>query len=143
MSSQKQARELIRDVLLAGQRRSAMRFPLDVPVVFWWQDAKGEHQEGEGRVYDISERGVFVLASVCPPAHSQVGAKISITAIPDVPRGLRMQVEGRVLRVERVESGDRRDGFAIVSGRAILHEEEKALRERDSAGGTTQQRSWW
>jgi hypothetical protein len=131
MSSQSPLREFVGGNLLDPQRRNTMRFPLDVPVVYWWQDAKGEHQ-GEGRVYDVSELGVFVLASACPPAGTQVSAKISIAAVPYVPRALRMQVEGRVLRVEQVGSGDRRDGFAILSDQAILHEGNKSTQDKNS-----------
>jgi hypothetical protein len=108
------------------QRRKAMRFPLDVPVVFWWIDANGVYQLGEGRSYDVSELGVFVCASSCPPTGAQVGLKIPIAEVPDVPRALRMEVEGRVLRVEQVRNGEGRDGFVILSDRAILLENDKS-----------------
>jgi PilZ domain len=108
------------------QRRKAMRFPLDVPVVFWWMDANGVYQLGEGRSYDVSESGVFVCARACPPAGAQVGLKIPIPEILDAPRALRMEVAGRVLRVEQVRSGEGRDGFAILSDQAILRENDKS-----------------
>jgi hypothetical protein len=108
------------------QRRKAMRFPLEVSVSFWWTDANGVHQLGEGRSYDVSELGVFVCASSCPPAGAQVGLKIPIAEVPDVPRALRMEVEGRVLRVEQVRNGEGRDGFVILSDRAILLENDKS-----------------
>src|SRR5262245_24982494 len=101
-----------------------MRFPMDVPVVFWWQDEILQHQRGEGRIFDVSERGAFVLTNRCPPVGAPVTLKISIAAVPDGPQSLRMQVEGQVLRVEQVRSGERRDGFAMLSDRAILHDEE-------------------
>jgi len=109
-----------------SQRRKAMRFPLDVPVVFWWIDATGVYQLGEGRSYDVSESGVFVCARACPPAGAQVGLKIPIPEIFDAPRALRMEVAGRVLRVEQVRSGEGRDGFAILSDQAILRENDKS-----------------
>lgn len=102
-----------------------MRFPMDVPVTFWWTDANGVHQLGDGRSFDVSELGVFVCASGCPPAGAQVGLKISITEEPDAPGALRMEVEGRVLRVEQARSGEGRDGFAILSDQAILRESEE------------------
>lgn len=112
-----------------------MRFPMDVPVIFWWQDATGARQQGEGRTYDVSELGTFILTSVCPPAGAQVSVKISLAAVPKAPRSLRMQVEGRVLRVEQVRSGAGRDGFAILSDRAILREEDKGSGETSSPSG--------
>src|SRR5882762_6202797 len=114
------------------QNRKTMRFPLDVPVTFWWTDANGGHQLGEGRSFDVSELGVFVCASDCPPAGAQVGLKISITGVPDAQRALRMEVRGRVLRVEQVRSGEGRDGFAILSDQAILREGDKNTREGNS-----------
>lgn len=99
-----------------------MRFPLDVPVIFWWTDANGVDQVGEGRSYDVSELGVFVCASMCPPAGAQVGLKISIPEVIDAPQGLRMEVEGHVKRVEHVRSGEGREGFSILSDRVILLE---------------------
>jgi hypothetical protein len=109
-----------------------MRFPLDVPVVFWWTDANGGHQQGEGRCYDLSDLGVFVFASACPPEGAQVGLRIPITQFPDVAQPLRMEVEGRVLRIEQVRSGDRRDGFAILSEQTVLRELENSTRQSNS-----------
>jgi len=110
---------------------------MDVPVVFWWQDEILQHQRGEGRIFDVSERGAFVLTNLCPPVGAPVTLKISIAAVPDAPQSLRMmQVEGRVLRVEQVRSGERRDGFAMLSDRAILHEailHEAILHEEDQS----------
>jgi hypothetical protein len=118
-----------------------MRFPMDAPVVFWWKDAIGKRQQGEGRTYDVSELGAFVLASLCPPAGAQVSVKISIGAVPDVARSLRMQVEGQVLRVEQVETGQGRDGFAILSDRAVFDEEDKSTEEENSTTGNKPQSS--
>ena len=114
-----------------------MRFPMDVPVIFWWQDEVHGRQQGEGRTYDVSELGAFVLTSLCPPVGALVNVKIPIAAVPDAPRSLRMQLEGRVLRVEQVQSGERRDGFAMLSDRAILQEETRAPSEENSASGNT------
>jgi hypothetical protein len=118
-----------------------MRFPMDAPVVFWWKDAIGKRQQGEGRTYDVSELGAFVLASLCPPAGAQVSVKIAIGAVPDVARSLRMQVEGRVLRVEQVGTGQGRDGFAILSDRAVFDEEDKSTEEENSTTGNKPQSS--
>jgi hypothetical protein len=116
-----------------------MRFPMDAPVVFWWKDVIGNHQQAEGRTYDVSELGAFVLASLCPPAGAQVSVKISIGAVPDVARSVRMQVEGRVLRVEQVGTGQGRDGFAILSDRAVFDEEDKSTEEENSTTGNKPQ----
>jgi hypothetical protein len=118
-----------------------MRFPMDAPVLFWWKDTIGKRQQGEGRTYDVSELGAFVLASLCPPPGAQVSVKISIGAVPDVARSWRMQVEGRVLRVEQVGTGQGRDGFAILSDRAVFDEEDKSNEEENSTTGNKPQSS--
>jgi hypothetical protein len=112
-----------------------MRFPMDVPVTFWWRDANGVHQLGNGRSFDVSELGVFVCANGCPPAGAQVGLKMSITGVPDAPRALRMEVEGRVLRIEQARGGNGRDGFAILSDEVMLRETDKSTKEGNSDSG--------
>jgi hypothetical protein len=112
--------------------RKAERFPLDVPVVFWWTDANGVHEQGEGRCYDLSELGAFVFASACPQEGTQVGLRIPITQFPDAAQALRMEMEGRVVRIEEVRSGKGRDGFAILSEEIVLRELDKSMREGNS-----------
>jgi hypothetical protein len=111
--------------------RKAERFPLDVPVVFWW-DANGVHEQGEGRCYDLSELGAFVFASACPQEGTQVGLRIPITQFPDVAQALRMEMEGRVVRIEEVRKGEGRDGFAILSEEIVLRELDKSMRVGNS-----------
>ena len=106
--------------------RKAERFPLDVPVVFWWTDANGVHEQGEGRCYDLSELGVFVFASACPPEGTHVGLRIPVS------QALRMEMEGRVVRIEEVRSGEGRDGFAILSEEIVLRELQRSTREGNS-----------
>jgi hypothetical protein len=101
------------------ERRKAERFPLDVPVVFWWTDANGVHEQGEGRCYDLSEVGAFVFASACPQEGTHVGLRIPVS------KALRMEMEGRVVRIEEIRSGKGRDGFAILSEEIVLRELDK------------------
>ena len=108
--------------LLDQQRRRTMRFPLDVRVVFWWLDASGAPCQGQGRSYDVSELGAFVISRACPPVGTGVDLRIAISARPDTPRNLRVDVHGRVVRVEKIKGDEGRDGFAIVTDQAILHE---------------------
>jgi hypothetical protein len=114
-------------------RRKAERFPLDVPVVFWWTDANGVHQQGQGRCYDLSERGAFVFASPCPQEGAQVGLRIPITQFPDAAQPLRMEMEGRVVRIENVRGSDGRAGFAILSEEIVLRELDMDLELKTSS----------
>jgi hypothetical protein len=107
--------------------RKDIRYPLEAPVSFSWKDVHGVHH-CEGRTYDISDKGAFVFSSVCPPPHTKVVLKISIPAALDSSRVL-MEVEGQVLRVEESEGSDRRNGFAVSSNQAILHQNARDHRE--------------
>ena len=100
--------------------RKDIRYPLEAPVVFSWEDGNGVPQLHEGRTYDISNKGTFVLATPCPPLEAQVNMKISIPAVSDSSRAL-MEVEGRVLRVEQAGESEGRDGFAVLSSQATLY----------------------
>jgi hypothetical protein len=101
--------------------RTDIRYPLEAPVVFSWEDGDGVAQLHEGRTYDISGKGAFVLATPCPPLQAQVNLKISIPAVSDSSRAM-MEVEGRVLRVEQAGASEGRDGFAVLSSQASLYQ---------------------
>lgn len=94
--------------------RATIRYPLETQVVFWWEDENGIFQQSEGHGRDLSDRGVFVFASCCPPVGTGVGLRISLGGSTDAPSELRIEVEGRVLRVEPSRSGERSSGFAVL-----------------------------
>ena len=95
--------------------RKTIRFPLQVPVVFWWADENGTPRRDEGRTRDISESGVFVFAVTCPSLGVSVGLKISLEAIPDSIEIILLEIDGRVVRIEKSDvAGDRSIGFAVL-----------------------------
>jgi hypothetical protein len=102
--------------------RTAIRFPLKASVTFFWQDDAGETHDGRGQSRDISEHGLFVFSEMCPPLGSRVLLRILIEEPPEVARTLRMQVNGHVLRVDQPTSEARMCGFAILTGEAMLKE---------------------
>lgn len=114
--------------------RKSMRFPLQAPVVFWWRDENDAYQQSEGWSRDISERGAFVFAVACPPVGADVGLRISFAALPEAPRAQRMEVEGRVLRVEQPRTGKGSSGFAVLSNEVILRENDESTEEANSGG---------
>lgn len=89
-------------------------------VVFWWKDENGTYQQNEGRGRDVSDRGAFVFAAACPPVGTNVGLKISLEGSPDATPALRIDVEGRVLRVEQSRTGEGNSGFAVLLLNAIV-----------------------
>jgi hypothetical protein len=99
---------------LSKVARATIRYPLETTVVFWWEDENGIFQQREGLGRDVSDRGVFVFASACPPVGTNVGLRISLEGFPDGPSALRYEVVGRVLRVEQSRSGEKSSGLAVL-----------------------------
>jgi hypothetical protein len=102
--------------------RRAIRFPLEAPVAFWWNDASGMTQHGEGRSRDISEFGAFILGEVCPPLGARVGLRILIEELPNTAPAIRVQIDGHVSRVVASGIDHGTSGFAVLSDRAVLKE---------------------
>src|SRR5260370_41006447 len=99
--------------------RKAIRFPLDVPIVFWWADS-GTGKRGEGRTHDISEMGAFVLASTCPPSGAQIGFEDVLPMLPGFKPRTRAEALVQGLRVEKSRGPVGRDGFAVLTRHALV-----------------------
>jgi hypothetical protein len=50
-----------------AERRTALRYPLRLPVVFSWQDENGRIQGCDGYSRDLGSRGIYVYAEQVPP----------------------------------------------------------------------------
>lgn len=102
-----------------GNTRKAIRFPLQVPIAFWWMD-DGIEKRSEGRTRDISEMGTFVFAPAYPPLGTQVCFNLLLPTLPGLEATTRVNAEGQVLRVERPSGRERRSGFAVSTRRTLL-----------------------
>jgi hypothetical protein len=100
-----------------------MRFPMQIPIVFWWKSADGILQRGEGRTYDVNEVGAFVLTSQCPQEQAQVSYEMYFSAGSSSERKRVLEGVGQVLRVERAHGVEGRDGFAFSGRRIALRED--------------------
>lgn len=102
------------DVSFINGARKTIRFPLQAPVVFWWRDENGNHQQGEGYSRDISESGAFVHGVSCPPLGASVGIKISLEAAAGATEMVPIEFHGHVLRVEEASAANENRGFAVL-----------------------------
>ena len=100
--------------------RSTIRYPLEASVVFWWEDEHGTCKQEEGRGRDASDRGAYILSTACPRVGAGIRLRISMEGFPDEPTALRIDVEGRVLRVERGRANGQNSGFAVLLSNAIV-----------------------
>jgi hypothetical protein len=79
------------------QRRSAVRYKLRLPVIFYWDD-DGEHT-GAGFTIDVALDGALISSSKCPPIGVSVRIEVLIPSPDQNDEELRIECIGKVTRV--------------------------------------------
>jgi hypothetical protein len=79
------------------QRRTAIRYKLQLPVIFHWNDGR-EHTEG-GFTSDVALDGALILCSRFPPIGSDVRIEILLPSPDQSGEDLRIECTGKVIRV--------------------------------------------
>jgi hypothetical protein len=102
-----------------------MRYPLQLPASFSWEDEERIVRQGEGHTRNICDKGAFVDAAICPPIGSSVELQFSLPPLSDKARKMHVQYTGESLRLEGKEQGEHRSGFAITSRKAVWRYEEE------------------
>lgn len=95
-----------------GEQRTAVRYPLELPLVFRWTE-RGQVRESRGRTRDVSVRGAFVVSGDCPPCGTRVAIKMKFPATVAGRLGP-INGDGVVLRIE-IPSARRDSGFVVES----------------------------
>ncbi len=106
------------------EHRGAIRYPLQVPASFSWEDEQQIMRQGEGRTRNISEKGVFVDAAICPPIGSSVELHFSLPPLPGSERKMQVKHTGETLRLEGTVQGKQNGGFAITSREVVWRYED-------------------
>ncbi len=102
------------------ERRAAVRFRLNAPVIIRWSDAAGAEREDIGRIYDISISGAFFTSQAGLPVGTRVRLEIHLPAIREnAPPGVRLESTGKIIRTMEMAVGA---GFA-VRGAFALYED--------------------
>lgn len=99
--------------------RAAVRYALEARVVFSWTDEQGVSQKGVGWTRDISPKGVYVVASGCPPRSADVALTVELPVSGRQSRALSLETQGRVLRVDHRREGSG-SGFSVKHERVSL-----------------------
>jgi hypothetical protein len=103
----------------AKDLRAAVRYALEARVVFSWTDERGVSQKGIGWTRDISPKGVYVVATGCPPRSAAVALSVQLPASEQQSRTMSLETQGRVLRVDyRREGGG--SGFSVQHERVSM-----------------------
>jgi hypothetical protein len=107
--------------------RKFLRYRVGTPVIFSWQDERGQRRRAKGFARDLSAGGAYLLARACPPVGTPIRFEAFLPPVgPEAPT-LRMQGQGRVLRVDsptKSNGGGRGDGFAAVNESVVLQDME-------------------
>jgi hypothetical protein len=81
--------------------RKFVRFHIRLPVIFRWDDGEDGRQQNAGFTRDISTAGLFVYSHIPPPSGVSVELEVMLPPLEKWGHGVRLQSEGRVLRIER------------------------------------------
>lgn len=79
------------------QRRAAVRYKLQLPVIFYWND--GAEHAGVGFTSDVALDGALIMASKCPPVGADVRIEILLPSPDRSGEELRIECVGKVTRV--------------------------------------------
>lgn len=92
--------------------RAVQRFAVNLPVLISWRAVGRPMETAGGHTRDISTRGMFVVAPAGPRAGELLRFAVDM-ALDESSTLLRVQGEGRVVRVERPAQASRLAGFAV------------------------------
>jgi hypothetical protein len=104
------------------QVRRQIRYPLRAPVTFHWIGRDGVAHEGKGNSRDISEGGAYIVTRNSPPMNAGVMLEIRFPYLPELDRFHRIEMEGRVVRVDLLLDNRAGWGFAISAQTTVLQE---------------------
>jgi hypothetical protein len=102
------------------ERRKYNRYRLSVPVIFVWQDARHAQHEGLGLTRDASVRGAFVLTTTPPALQARIKLKAFFPPFGRAGVPMRIQGEGRAVRVASNKHHGAPGGFAVVGKRFVI-----------------------
>jgi hypothetical protein len=105
-----------------AERRTALRYPLRLPVVFSWQDERGRIQGSDGYCRDLGSRGLYIHSEVIPPLGVAVEMNVFLPRPGRSARPSEIHAIGRVVRSERVTSPLLPCGFATMNHTTMLRE---------------------
>src|SRR5580692_6261683 len=105
-----------------AERRTALRYPLRLPVVFSWQDEAGRVHGCDGYCRDLGSRGIYVSAQLVPPLGASVEMNVFLPRPGHSTRPSEIHAIGRVIRSEQQTPSSENPGFAAMNHTTRLRE---------------------
>jgi hypothetical protein len=103
-------------------RRTALRYPLRLPVVFTWQDESGRNQGCEGYCRDLGSRGIYIHCEQLPPLGVAIEMDVFLPRIRQSARASEIHAIGRVVRADVAKQPLEVCGFAAMNHTTNLRE---------------------
>lgn len=104
-----------------SDRRTALRYPLRLPVVFSWQDEAGRNQGGDGYCRDLGSRGMYIHSDQTPPLGVAIEMDVFLPRLENSVRASEIHAIGRVVRADNPNPIQAR-GFAAMNHTTTLRE---------------------
>lgn len=98
--------------IVPAERRKAVRYRLEVPLVFRWQGSEHSRLQGDGVTRDISAKGAYVLSVMSPPIGALVDVEVYLLGFREPKSRIRARM--RVSRVDDNVTSSGRLGFSLV-----------------------------
>jgi hypothetical protein len=121
--------------------RKEIRYRLEAPAIFTWENFQHKRLQGEGVTRDISLLGAFILSATCPPNLTTVRVEVALPSVIGIEADIRIIGEAQVVRVEHCYGDLGENGFALVPSdlnnwRLLTHQNEP-VRHRESVADQT------
>ena len=94
--------------------RKEIRYRLEAPVLFTWENLQNKRLQGEGLTRDISLYGAFILTRTCPPNLARVRVEVALPSLTGIHADIRILGWARVVRVDHPSGGWGENGFAVA-----------------------------
>lgn len=104
------------------EARHHFRYPLRARAEFVWVGRDGVKRESRGHSRDISEGGAYVLAKTSPPMGAAIQLVVRFPYLSNPAHSRRIEIDGKVVRVEFLLANRSNWGFAVASAKPPLHE---------------------
>lgn len=96
------------------EMRRELRYRLDIPTLFSWQNEQRRRLYAEGITRDISVLGAFIVTATCPPMQTQIEVEVVLPSLAGNKSVVRIKGEARVIRVEHRSGEGGENGFAVL-----------------------------
>jgi hypothetical protein len=122
---------LFSDPAMDMDMRKEIRYRLEAPVIFTWENFQNHCLQGEGLTRDISLLGAFILTPTCPPHRTVIRVEVALPSLTGIHADIHILGEARVVRVDHASRGRGENGFAVVRADLINWDLSTVQREPD------------